>query len=971
MTDHRDDEHEKKPAAGDERLVFGDGPIDADDDDTDLSAAPRDEDEPIENDMFAAKRDRSAQDDDDAFFDDAPEEELRPARKDSGARVYDDEPEEVILGEEDEVDSALAEPLAAPKRREAPAAAPVSGSGRSGDGWISSMFKFVGMAFAAGAIGLIGVAGFAAWYLNELNKDLPAYEQLAEYAPPVTTRVYGGDGSLVAEFARERRLFVPIEAIPAHVKQAFVSAEDQSFYEHSGIDFRGLVRAQLSNIGNVLQGRRLEGGSTITQQVAKNFLLTSEQRVERKLREMLIARKMERTFTKDHILELYLNEIYLGNRSYGVAAAALNYFDKSLGELTIAEASYLAAITKGPSNYHPIDHEARAVERRNYVIGRLAADGHITPEEAAEAEAQPLGAVIAPPLGARDWTMEYFAEEVRKQIVELYGVEALYDGGLAVRTSVDPHLQATAGEVLRRWLVTYDQRHGWRGAIDAMDVPGEWAEPFGARVDELKNARKLSDDMAPWRPALVLSSNASAAEIGFPDGEKAMIPLDLLRWARPYVSANDLGPEVTSVSSVLKAGDIVYVEKYDQPTLPKPEGAPEDAAAKPTPENAYALRQAPAVNGGLIAIDPHTGRVLAMVGGFSFQMSEFNRAIQAERQPGSTFKPFVYSVALDSGYTPSSIVLDAPFVAPSLDSWYKPGNYIEGRHYGPSTLRLGIEQSRNTMTARLAQDLGIGRIVDYVARFKLSDNLPRELAISLGSGETTLMRITAAYSVFVNGGKSVEPMLIDRIQDRTGKTIYKRDERECTACNAEVWSGQSEPQLADLREQVMDPRTAYQITSILEGVVIRGTAARTVGGATDKPLAGKTGTTNDYKDAWFVGFSPDVAAGVYVGFDMPQTLGQGEAGGTVAAPVFADFMNEALKDRAGIPFRVPSGVRLVRVNARTGKPAGAGDTNVILEAFKAEDDPNASRVLDDDYTLDPLSAAPASEDNEENINGLY
>jgi len=401
----------------------------------------------------------------------------------------------------------------------------------------------------------------------------------------------------------------------------------------------------------------------------------------------------------------------------------------------------------------------------------------------------------------------------------------------------------------------------------------------------------------------------------------------------------------------------------------EPENDEEDAPEpKPAPENAYALRQAPAVNGGLIAMDPHTGRVLAMVGGFSFQMSEFNRAVQAERQPGSTFKPFVYSVALDSGYNPSSIVLDAPFVAPSLDSWYKPGNYIEGRHYGPSTLRLGVEQSRNTMTARLAQDLGIGRILDYVNRFNLSDSLPRELAISLGAGETTLMRITAGYSVFVNGGKGVEPVLIDRIQDRSGETIYKRDQRECDACDAEYWSGQAEPQLADPRRQVMDPRTAYQITSILEGVVIRGTGSA-VRRVTNKPIAGKTGTTNDYKDAWFVGFSPDLAAGVYVGFDMPQTLGQGEAGGTVAAPIFAEFMKEALKDEAGIPFRVPSGIRLVRVNARTGKPAGPGDSNVILEAFKPDDVPGADRI--DDYALDPLSAAPREEDEEEDLNGLY
>ena len=967
MSDHRDDDEPvKKPPARDERLSF----IDADDDesaDTEYSSDDDDAAETIEHDMF----DRE----------DAPHDDSRDAPLTAQKGSLDDD--EVVLGEADEAfdaedeydaederdEASPAEPLAAPVRRDTPKPVRKERTAKSNNGGLGgAMLRLIGLGFAVVAIGLVGVIGFSAWYLGELEKALPDYEQLAEYAPPVTTRVYAGDGSLVAEFARERRLFVPIESMPDYVKYAFVSAEDKSFYEHSGIDFRGVIRAQISNIGNILRGRRLEGGSSITQQVAKNFLLTSEQKVERKLKEMLIARKMERAFTKDHILELYLNEIYLGNRSYGVAAAALNYFDKSLDELTIAEASYLAAITKGPSNYHPIDHQERATERRNYVINRLAEDGRITPEEAADSLAQPLEAKIAPPLGARDWTMEYFAEEVRKQIVDLYGVEALYDGGLSVRTSVDPHLQKKAGETLRKWLVDYDQRHGWRGPIETLELTDEnWAEGFAAEVDNLRDKRKISDDMAPWRPAVVLSATSRGAHIGFPDGEEAVIPLELMRWAREYLSANDRGDEITSAAAVLSRGDVVYVEKYDATNLPKDENAAADAAAKPAPENSYSLRQAPAINGGLIAIDPHTGRVLAMVGGFSFQLSEFNRAVQAERQPGSTFKPFVYSVALDSGYTPSSIVLDAPFVAPSLDSWYKPGNYIAGRYYGPSTLRLGVEQSRNAMTARLAQDLGIGRIVEYVARFNLSDNLPRELAISLGSGETTLMRITAAYSVFVNGGKSVDPLLIDRIQDRNGKTIYKRDVRECAACNVQYWSGQSEPQIPDTREQVIDPRTAYQITSILEGVVIRGTGSA-VRKVSNKPLAGKTGTTNDYKDAWFVGFSPDLAAGVYVGFDMPQTLGQGEAGGAVAAPIFGDFMVEAMKDEAGIPFRVPSGIRLVRVNAKTGKPAGPGDSNVILEAFKADDDIENGRSLND-LTLDPLSAARS--DDEEDLNGLY
>ena len=897
----------------------------------------------------------------------------------------DDEDDELELGQDDQVKAAAA--LHAPKRNlhgepKSRSSAPPPGGTKSK--WPAAMLKLIGVGFAAGAFAVIGAAGYAAWYLNKLNQDLPDYQVLAEYAPPVTTRVYAGDGSLVAEFARERRLFVPIESMPDHVKYAFVSAEDKSFFEHTGVDGRGILRAQISNIGNILAGRRLEGGSTITQQVAKNFLLSSEQKVERKLREMLIARKMERTFTKEHILELYLNEIYLGNRSYGVAAAALNYFDKALADLTVAEASYLAAITKGPSNYHPIANEERAIDRRNYVIRRLLADARISQEEADEALAQPLGADIAPPLGARDWTMEYFAEEVRKQIVDLYGVEALYDGGLAVRTSVDPRLQKLAGEALRRWLVTYDQRHGWRGALaniavsmsmgqGAIDNPDEtvdesqpsWIAPFEAELKTLRANRAVSEDMAPWRAALVLETTDETASIGFEDGSLGVIPLEQLAWAKEYISANDLGEDVTTVGDVLAMGDIVYVDQARE--IPE-EDEEVPAGGMPIIEGAFALRQAPAVNGGLIAIDPHTGRVLAMVGGFSFQKSEFNRAVQAERQPGSTFKPFVYSVALDNGYTPSSTVLDAPFVAPGIDSWYKPGNYIEGAFGGLSTLRTGIEKSRNTMTARLAQDLGIGRIMDYVERFQLSDRLPRELAISLGSGETTLMKITAAYSIFVNGGKRVEPVLIDRIQDRTGDTIFKRDNRSCLTCDAPFWSGQAEPQIVDTREQVLDPRTAYQITSILEGVVVRGTGSA-VRRATRKPLAGKTGTTNDYKDAWFVGFSPDLAAGVFVGFDMPQTLGRSEAGGKVAAPIFADFMKGALVDDAGIPFRVPSGIRLIRVNAKTGEPASTGDSNVILEAFKTDDvlggDPSG-----EDLYLDPLSAAPTDE-SEDDLDGLY
>ncbi|MGF1543310.1 MAG: PBP1A family penicillin-binding protein [Parvularculaceae bacterium] len=825
-----------------------------------------------------------------------------------------------------------------------------------------------------GLIGAVAIGAVAAIYLNKLGQDLPDYRSLAVYKPPVTTRVYGDNGTLVAEFARERRLFVPADAMPPLVKEAFISAEDKKFYDHGGIDFKGVVRSQISNIDNILSGRRLEGGSTITQQVAKNFLLSSEQKLDRKMKEWLISRRIERAFTKDQILELYLNEIYLGNRSYGVAAAALNYFDKPLNDLTTEEAAYLAAIPKGPSNYHPVRHYERARDRRNWVIGRMVADGKIPSDEGARAQATPLEAEIAPPLGARDWTTEYFAEEVRKQIAERYGVEALYDGGLAVRTTVDPALQAAAGAALRRWLVDYDQRHGWRGPLGEISLEGDWANDLETTTAALIDAREFADDLAPWRLALVLEAGAKTATIAFDEAARGEIPLAELVWARKFESVDKLGPEVTKTGDVLKPGDVVLVEPLDRGETDAPRG--DDAETSDGADAApgsYALRQVPAVNGGLVALDPHTGRVRAMVGGFSFQLSEFNRAVQASRQPGSTFKPFVYATALDNGYTPSSIVLDAPFVAPSVGSWWKPGNYVEGRFYGESTLRLGIEQSRNTMTARLAQDLGIGRIIDYAERFNLADNLPRELAISLGSGETTLMRMTAAYATFVNGGKSVSPFVIDRVQDRGGKTIFRRAGRECPECNAEDWEAQAEPQLSDLRRQVIDSRTAYQMVSMLEGVVLRGTGRR-VGAEVDKPIAGKTGTTNEYKDAWFVGFSPDLAAGVYVGYDLPASLGNGEAGGKVAAPIFADFMAAALEDEAAIPFRIPSGVRLVRVNAKTGEPARAGDGNVILEAFKTGDVVKVDR--DEDMDIDPLSARPTARPPDEDegvdeLNGLY
>jgi penicillin-binding protein 1A len=792
-----------------------------------------------------------------------------------------------------------------------------------------------------GSIGLvagIGVLIYAFIYVKSLEPDLPDYTQLENYRPKVTTRVHAGDGTLVAEFARERRLFVPAESIPVTVKQAFISAEDKTFYEHGGVYFKGMPRAAINNIGHIRRGEPLEGASTITQQVAKNFLLTSDQKIERKVKEQLIAMRMEKVFSKEQILELYLNEIYLGNRSYGVAAAALNYFGKSLDEVEPHEAAYLATLAKAPANYHPVYNESRAIARRDWILGRMHEDEFLTDSELAYYRSQPLGAEIAPPLGARSAALEYFAEEVRRDIAERYGTDALYDGGLSVRTTINPDLQDKAQKAFREGLAEYDMRHGYRGPLTSVELPDDlsaittpekegdealplWALTLRDAEGELLSTRTIANDLSPWKLAVVLEAGEQMAEIGFLDGSRAPMPLEGVAWAREFKTINELGPEITAVNEVLSVGDVILANAMQD-------------------SEGYALRQIPEANGGMLAMDPHTGRVLAMVGGFSFGLSEFNRATQAWRQPGSTFKPFIYAAALDNGYTPSTIVLDAPFVAPGLDgTWYKPGNYIADRFYGDSTLRLGIEKSRNTMTARLAQDLGIGTIIEYAERMGVSDRLPRNLSISLGAGETTLMRLTSAYAQFVNGGKEVDPTIIDRIQDRNGETIYAWDDRPCFGCNAEEWDGQGQPILEDGRDQVIDPRTAFQMVSIMEGVIERGTGTKVRQMWTDEPLppiAGKTGTTNDYRDAWFVGFSPDLAVGVFVGFDMPQTLGNGEGGGNVAAPIFGRFMKAALEDENVVPFRIPSGVRMVRVDARTGRPSSTG--NVILEAFKAEDD---------------------------------
>jgi penicillin-binding protein 1A len=773
--------------------------------------------------------------------------------------------------------------------------------------------RFFGFLFAAGTIlFVVGVAA-ASGLLWHYSKDLPDYSQLQDYEPPVMTRVHAADGSLVAEYARERRLYIPIQAVPKLVINAFLAAEDKNFYEHGGLDFFGIARAAVNYAQNFGSNRHPQGASTITQQVAKNFLLSNEVSFSRKIKEALLALKIERTYSKDKILELYLNEIYLGLGAYGIASASLTYFDKGVNELTVQEAAYLAALPKAPNNYHPFRARERALERRNWVIDQMAQDGFITGVQAEAAKRTALG-VTQKPTSTHTFAAEYFAEEVRRELYDRYGEKKLYDGGLSVRTTLDTKLQMLARKTLTDGLVRFDEGQGWRGPVAKIDISGDW----GVKLADVKALA----DVAPWRLAVVLETSDPSARIGLQPGrepggyiskerEVGILPLDGLKWAKTG------GKAVTKVGQVLNPGDVVYVE------LAKVAGQ-------------YRVHQVPEVSGAMVVEDPWTGRVLAMVGGFSYDQSQFNRATQALRQPGSSFKPIVYAAALDNGYTPSTLVLDAPIEidqGPGLGVW-KPENY-ENNFFGPSTLRFGIEHSRNVMTVRLAQDIGMPLIAEYAKRFGVYDQLPPYLSFALGAGETTLLRMVTAYGMFDNGGRRIKPTLIDRIQDRYGHTVYRHDERECIGCDAKKWANQPEPSLIDRREQVLDPMTAYQITSMMEGVVLRGTAA----GAGfqkefGKPVAGKTGTTNDEKDAWFIGYTPDIVVGVYMGYDKPRHLGRGATGGHLAAPIVKDFMKVALADKPAVPFRVPPGIKLIRVDLKTGQRAGPNSEKVILEAFK-------------------------------------
>ncbi len=759
--------------------------------------------------------------------------------------------------------------------------------------------RLIGFIFATGAMLFVVGAALVAGVVWKYEQDLPDYTQLKNYEPPVMTRVHAEDGSLLAEYSRERRLYLPSSEIPDLVKHAFIAAEDKNFYSHHGFDPEGIARAGLV----YFQGsRHIQGASTITQQVAKNFLLSSDRTFDRKIREILLSLKIESAYTKDKILELYLNEIYLGLSNYGVAAAALNYFDKSVSELTVAEVAYLAALPKEPSALNPFRNHDRAIERRNYVISRMLEDGYITADQAKEAREAPLG-VNPRVLTPNSIAAGFFAEEVRRELLERYGENKLYEGGLSVHTTLDPKLQLMARKALADGLVRFDEAHGWHGVIKSIDLGQDWGAPL-AEIPAY-------GDIKPWQLAVALDTSGSVMRIGIQPGrDKAGAVLQDRQTG--VVTAEGYRWTGRPPRMIAKPGDVFYVEPI---------------AGKP---GEYRLRQIPEVSGAAVAMDPFTGRVLAMVGGFSFDESEFNRATQAQRQPGSSFKPFVYAAALDNGYTPSSILLDAPV---SIDQGngqiWTPQNF-EGKSGGPHTLRFGIEHSINQMTVRLARDIGMPLVVEYAKRFGIYDNLPPFLSMSIGAGETTVLRMVTGYSMFANGGKRIKATLIDRIQDRWGNTIYKHDERICEGCDAQTWHNQPEPTLIDKREQVIDPLTAYQITSIMEGVIQRGTgiAIKEVG----KTLAGKTGTTNDAKDLWFVGYSPNLAFGVFMGYDKPRSLGGSAQAALYTAPIFRDFMKMALKDQPDTPFRIPPGIKLVSVDVHTGMRAkGAG---TILEAFK-------------------------------------
>ncbi len=745
--------------------------------------------------------------------------------------------------------------------------------------------------------------------IKKNSENLPDYEQLKSYTPLITTRLYASDGSLINEFSKEKRVFVPITNIPKNLINAFLAAEDANFYKHSGIDPFAIFRTSINNAFSLVKGDHMGGASTITQQVVKNFLLSNERTIQRKIKEAILAFRMTKSFTKDQILELYLNQIYLGSGAYGVAVAAETYFDKSIDELTIEEDALLATLPKAPSKLDPRKNMEKAKARRDWVIERMHEEGFITSQEAEEAIAKPII------LKEQNYTgynkAEFFSDSVKKELTELYGSDDVFENGIVVRTTLDTNLQKVAEAALDKGIEEYDQKHGYRGSLGKLEQRDDWQSEL-----QKFDVKKLYKDS--WKKAVVLSITKDSAAIGIENGDLGSIELSSVKWARKYISINALGPVVKKIEDVFKVGDIILVEKTEK-------------------AGNYILRQIPEVNGAFLAIDPHTGRVLAMMGGYVDAPNQFNRATQAMRQPGSTMKTFGYIAALENGMTPASVIMDEEITLNQGSDLppYKPTNY-SGQYYGPTTLRTGLETSRNVTTVKMADQIGLDKVVDVVKRFGVNDNPQKIYSLVLGSTESSLLRIVSAYAMIVNGGYKITPSMIEKIQDRNGSTIYRRDKRNCDNCVIK----DSEPYLPVLdeaKERITDSATAYQITSMLQGVIERGTAGRAK--SIGKIVAGKTGTTNSSYDSWFVGFSPDLVAGVYVGFDMPKSLGSDETGASVALPIFIDFMKQALKDSPSTPFRVPNTVKFVKIDRSTGKfpNASTSKDRVFLEAFKLND----------------------------------
>ena len=746
--------------------------------------------------------------------------------------------------------------------------------------------------------------------LWSFSSNIPDYKFLKNYKPPVSSKVYSGNGQLVADFSQEKRIFIPYSSIPKNVINSFLSAEDKNFFSHPGVDAKGVLRAIINNIQNIMTSKRLEGASTITQQVAKNFLLTNEVSLNRKIKEAILAFRIERALSKERILELYLNQIYLGSGAYGVAAASLEYFDKSIKELNFAEAALLAALPKAPSKYNPFRNIELAEFRRNLVLKNLLDNNIINIENYEKFKKEKIKLKKNKKVFLED--SQYYIEEVRKNIIKKLSYDKVYKQGFTINTPINLELQKIATNSLRDGLIKYDKRKGWRGPLTNKNYNAKWHKN--------KDLEKyILEKSINWEIAIIKKISQFKADIETKNGIKGIINYSNITWTKK------------EFDEILKPGDIVHVKKIK--------------------ENNYSLKQIPKINGAIVVMDPYTGRVLALSGGFSFVNSEFNRASQALRQPGSAFKPFVYALALENNYTPSSLVLDAPLVldqGADLKMW-KPENYGK-KFYGPSTLRVGLEKSRNLMTVRIAQNLGIGKIVKFSNELGIYDDAKELLSISLGSAETTLLRLTSAYSTFVNQGKLVEPILIDRVQDSQGSTIVNNEKRYCLNCNQISYTSGIYPKINDNYDQVFSPQTAYQITSFLEGVVQRGTGKKLK--KLKINLAGKTGTTNENTDAWFIGFTSNLLIGVYVGMDNPSPLGKFETGSKTALPIFESFVKKAIKKSDARPFKVAEKITMMVVDSSNGQKAKFSSKDTIIESYKSKNVINGKVLYTNNYRLD-------------------